>query len=140
MFVFDTDHLGIWQRETHPEVVRLAERMADFEPDDFFVTIVSFHEQVTGWNAYLHRAKNQTGVVRAYGMFQGILADFATMNVLPFDDSAAAIFEELRRQRVRVATMDLRIAAITISRGFKLLSRNLADFQKIPGLAVESWV
>ncbi len=44
MYLLDTDHVGILQRKTQPEFGRLAVRMADFEPSDFFVSIVSFHE------------------------------------------------------------------------------------------------
>lgn len=106
---------------------------------DFFVSIVSFHEQVSGWNAYLNRSRSSTSVVRAYSMFQQILADFARMAVLPFDGFAAAEFDHLRSTGIRVATMDLRIAAIAISRQYGILSRNFVDFQRVPGLHVEDW-
>jgi len=35
--------------------------------------------------------------------------------------------------------MDLRIAAIVLSRDATLLSGNLADFREVPGLKVEDW-
>lgn len=139
MFLLDTDHLGIIQRGTQPEFDRIVARMNSHPPADFFVSIISFHEQVAGWNTYLSRAKSIEGVVRAYRMFQGILADFATMQVLPFDQAAAQVFDSLRAQRIRVGTMDLRIASIVISRGFRLLSRNLVDFHKVQGISVEDW-
>ncbi len=66
-------------------------------------------------------------------------SDFASMQVLPFDDAAAQVFESLRKQGVRVGTMDLRIAATAIARGYTLLSRNLVDFERVPGLRVEDW-
>jgi tRNA(fMet)-specific endonuclease VapC len=139
VIVLDTDHIGIIQRRTEPEYSRLAARLARPTCLDFSVTIVSFHEQVSGWNSYVHRAKTPEEVVRAYMMFEQILADFAGQHVLPFDEAAARTFESLRQQRVRVGTMDLRIAAIALSRGFKLLSRNLVHFQAVPGLEVEDW-
>jgi tRNA(fMet)-specific endonuclease VapC len=107
--------------------------------DSFFFTIVSFHEEVQGWNAYLNRARDQDGVLRAYAMFQGILTRFARAQVVPYDHDAVEKFEALKRQRLRIGTMDLRIAAIALSNGMTLLSRNLADFRQVPGLVVEDW-
>jgi tRNA(fMet)-specific endonuclease VapC len=59
--------------------------------------------------------------------------------VIPFDAAAAAVFDGLVAQRVRVATMDLRIAAIALSRGMVLVTRNVSDFGKVPGLQTEDW-
>ena len=117
----------------------IAERMMDYSPRGFYVSIVSFHEQVAGWHTYIHRAKSPTGVVRAYGMFQRILADFAGKQVLPFNQAAAEIFESLRKEGVRIGTMDLRIASTALAHGFRVLTRNSVDFEQVPGLGVEDW-
>jgi tRNA(fMet)-specific endonuclease VapC len=62
-----------------------------------------------------------------------------TAPILPFDGGAIAVFDDLREQKVRIATMDLRIAAIAISRNLVLLTRNIGDFSKVPGLVTENW-
>jgi tRNA(fMet)-specific endonuclease VapC len=139
MFLLDTDHIGIIQRRTPPEFDRLWGRIVKHSPQDLYVSIVSFHEQVLGWNAYLSHARGAASVVRAYEMFERILADFAAAQVVPFDAAAAAQFDSLRTRRVRIATMDLRIAAIALTRNFTLLTRNLADFRQVPALQVEDW-
>lgn len=139
MFLLDTDHLVIIQQGTLPEFSRIAETMADYEQADFFVSIVTFHEQVLGWSTYLSRAKTKQSVVRAYDKLRKILVDFAALQVLPFDEAAADVFEAMREQRVRVGTMDLRIAATVLARNYTVLTRNLVDFQKVPGLRVEDW-
>ena len=72
-------------------------------------------------------------------MLHQILVDFSVAQVLTFDEAAAQTFEELRTQRVRVGTMDLRIASIALSRDFTVWTRNMVDFQQIPGLRVEDW-
>lgn len=139
MFLLDTDHLVILQQETQPEVHVLGQRMAEYPPTDFYVSIVTFHEQVAGWAAYLNRARTLDGIVRAYGRFQRILDDFATSQVLPFDEAAARAFESLRGQHVRIGTMDLRIACVALTRDITVLSRNLVDFRKVRDLRVEDW-
>jgi len=48
-------------------------------------------------------------------------------------------FERLRQQRVRIGTMDLKIAAIALEHNALGLSGNLRDFQQVPGLDVEDW-
>lgn len=139
MYLLDTDHIGILQGKKRLEAERLLTRMSAHSATDFFTSIVSFHEQVLGWNAYLAKARDTTGVVRAYSMFERILTDFSIAHVAPFDDRAAEVFVLLRAQKIRVSTMDLRIASIALSNRWTLLSRNLADFRQVPGLIIEDW-
>jgi tRNA(fMet)-specific endonuclease VapC len=40
---------------------------------------------------------------------------------------------------LNVLKNDLRIAAVTLEHGGILVSRNLRDFQRVPGLQVEDW-
>ena len=61
------------------------------------------------------------------------------MPVLPFDEAAAALFQQLTALKVRIGTQDLLIASITMGSEMTLLTRNLRDFQKVPGLALEDW-
>jgi len=139
MFVLDTDHLTIVQQRTMPAYDYVLQRVARHAPSAFFVSIISLHEQVMGWNAYLSRATTAVAVVRGYERLGRVLANFATAQVLPFDEAAATVFDDLRTQRVRIGVMDLRIAAIAVSRGMTVLTRNVSDFQRVPGLHVEDW-
>jgi tRNA(fMet)-specific endonuclease VapC len=41
--------------------------------------------------------------------------------------------------KIRIGTMDLKIASIVKVRDATLFSRNLRDFRKVPGLKVEDW-
>jgi tRNA(fMet)-specific endonuclease VapC len=72
-------------------------------------------------------------------MLGRVLRDFAVAQVLPFDTAAAATFDSLLTQRLRVPSMDLRISAIVLSRGLVLLTRNTSDFGRVPGLVVQDW-
>jgi tRNA(fMet)-specific endonuclease VapC len=139
MFLLDTDHIGLLQLGDGQETDRIRSRMLAYAWHDFYFPIVSFHEQVAGWNNYANRAKGSDGIVRAYRMFHGILADFAKQQVAPFDDAAAIEFDALRRQGIRIGTMDLRISAIALIQGYTVLSRNVVDFEKVPGLRIEDW-
>jgi tRNA(fMet)-specific endonuclease VapC len=58
---------------------------------------------------------------------------------LPFDAAAVVILDELRGQKLRIGTNDLAIAAVTLSTGGILLTRNAVDFARIPNLFFEDW-
>ena len=77
-------------------------------------------------------------VIRSGWLAQSI-RDFQRVRVLQHSAIAEAQFQAWRSQKVRVATHDLRIAAICVAEGAKLVSRNRRDFEAIPGLHVEFW-
>lgn len=138
-FLLDTDHISFLQRRSGPEYAALSARMAQHPPADFAFSVVSFHEQVLGAHTFLARAHTTAAAIRGYTLLLEILQGFLAAPVLPFDAPAATAFDGLRAQGVRVATMDLRIAAIALSRGLVLLTRNRGDFSKVPGLVIEDW-
>jgi tRNA(fMet)-specific endonuclease VapC len=77
--------------------------------------------------------------VEAYRRLLQHLDNYRRIPVLTFDEAAAVVFQQLRYTRLRIGTMDVKIAAIVLSRNATLLTRNLADFRQIPGLQVEDW-
>ncbi len=116
-YLLDMDHLSILQQQSGQEYLALAARLAQHSPSDLALSIVSFHEQVLGCHTYISRARDEQGVVRGYGMLGRLLSDFAAVPVIPFDAAAASTAVALLARRVRIATMDLRIASIAVSRG-----------------------
>jgi tRNA(fMet)-specific endonuclease VapC len=138
-YLLDTHHLSILQQQSGPEYAALAARLAAHPPADFGLSVVSFHEQVLGCHTYISRARNDPDLVRGYGMLARLLSDYVAAPVLPFDAAAASSLAALLARRVRVATMDLRIASLALSRGLILLTRNTRDFGQVPGLVTEDW-
>jgi len=68
-----------------------------------------------------------------------LLRFFNEIPVLNYTEINAARFEELRRSRLRVGSMDLKIAAIALTHDAILLSSNRKDFDQVPDLRVEDW-
>jgi len=139
VYLLDTDILSIHQSERGEECERFRTHLDGVDPTLVFVSIVSFHEQVVGWNAYLKRAKKIDGLIHGYEKFERILLDFSRLNILGFDRAAAAEFNQLKALGVRIGTMDLRIASIAIANNMTLLTRNTVDFERVPGLRIEDW-
>ena len=139
MLILDTDHLTVIQRATGPAYAALRRRLQQAGRRESCTTIVSFEEQMRGWLTVLARSRDIQQEVAAYRRLHALLMFFDDIAVLDFDTPAADLFSQLRRARVRIGSMDLKIAAIALSHGAMLLSRNLTDFRQVPGLHVEDW-
>ena len=78
-------------------------------------------------------AENLSRVDRFCGAFES----------LPFDDEAAAHYGTLRAQLSREGRLiggnDLLIASIALAYDATLVTRNIGEFRRVPGLAVERW-
>lgn len=118
---------------------RLMRKAAEHEAE-LFTAIITVQEVSQGWFAAINRMQPGSAQVDAYEEFHHGLDAFCQIVSLHFDLEAAAKFEDIKKQRLRVGTMDLKIAAICLAHDAMLLSRNLVDFEKIPGLKVENWL
>ena len=63
------------------------------------------------------------------------LGDLTASEAAPSPGTA----QRFRSRKIRFATHDLRIAAISVAHRVKLISRNRRDFDRVPGLDVEYW-
>ena len=137
IYLLDTDHLSILQRKAGAEYRCLSTWMAPFAPADFACCVVSLHEQVLGAHTFLNQAKNSTGLIRGYQLLERLPRDYLAFALLPFDTTTATVYDGLLAQNLRIGTMDLRLAAIALSRDLTVLTRNLRDFGRVPGLKIE---
>ncbi|NQZ63477.1 type II toxin-antitoxin system VapC family toxin [Crocosphaera sp.] len=138
-YLLDTDHISFLQRRSGTEYIKLLTRINQYPVDEFAFSIISFHEQVIGVHSFINRAKSTTDVVRGYNLLSEVIQGFSNAHILSFDTQAAETFIQLRKQKVRIATMDLRIASIALSKELILLTRNVRDFQQVPKLVIEDW-
>jgi tRNA(fMet)-specific endonuclease VapC len=137
-FLFDTDHLSFLQQSAGQEFERLSDRLA-IHGGDVVASVVSFHEQTLGAHSLIVRAKTDAKILRGYRLYQEIQQIFSIVPLVEFDRAACDVFNSLRLQRVRLSTLDLRIASIALSKDLTLLTRNLRDFSQVPGLRIEDW-
>ena len=68
----------------------------------------------------------------------------ASLTVLPLDEPADQHYADIRAALERVGTPignnDLFIAAHARSRGITLVTHNMREFERVPGLCVEDWL
>ena len=138
MYLLDTDHLSVLERGGE-EAQRLQKRLAAVATDTVAVTIVSYEEQTRGWFSYMAKARSLPEQIIVYQYLQHHLQTFCRIPLIAFDDTAAQLVQQLQKSRIRIGTMDLKIAAIALAQQATLLSRNLNDFRQVPNLQVEDW-
>jgi len=139
MFILDTDHLGILQGPKNEQCLKILQKIAEVDDSNVYLTIISFHEIVAGWTKYVKQSNDALKIVAGYARLEQVLKDFSCSQVLPFSLAASEVFEELKQRKIRVATMDLRIASIAISQQMTVVTRNTVDYDRIPGLIVQDW-
>lgn len=140
MIILDTDVFSFVELPDSPEYIRLRARIAQLDPPEPIGTsIITYEEQSRGRLASVNSARTSRQLVDAYANLRQHIVNYRKVLLVNFDDAASAVFDRLRKQKLRLGTMDSRIAAIALSRNALLLSRNLRDFQKVPDLRVEAW-
>jgi len=140
MIVLDTDHLSELQRSDSRRRVKLLERIDQESDRQVATTIVSVEEQLRGCLAMIGRRSAGTQQVAPYEKLAELLEFYSKWIVLQFDHAAARQFHDLKTKRIRIGTMDLKIAAIALTHGATLLSANIRDFKQVPHLSVEDWL
>jgi tRNA(fMet)-specific endonuclease VapC len=135
MFILDTDHISLFQRRDPHVTARVLATPAL----ELATTVITVEEQVRGRLGQVRRARSDTEVVSAYRSLLATFLYFRTITILDFDEPAQTLFQRLRAQRIRIGTLDLRIAAIALSREATLVTRNRQDFAGIPALDIEDW-
>jgi tRNA(fMet)-specific endonuclease VapC len=140
MILLDTDHLNLLVHRQGEASHRLITRMDESSDQAFATSIISVEEQMRGWLAEIHRRREISKQIAAYDRLADLIDFWNQWNIVRMDDRAAEVCEQLKKQRIRVGTQDLKIAAIALASGARLLSANLRDFERVAGLQVEDWL
>ncbi|WP_445633806.1 PIN domain-containing protein [Nostoc sp. DSM 114161] len=134
IYILDTDHLSLYGRN-HPILVAklLAAKV------QLTTTAINVEEQLRGRLAQVAEAKDGVLQSNAYQRLIETVMLLSEFNILQYDEKFQDIYQNFRNQRIRIGTQDLRIASIVLANKGILLTRNLGDFEKIPGLTIQDW-
>jgi tRNA(fMet)-specific endonuclease VapC len=139
MILLDTDHLSVFTDKRDPRHELLISRL-ESAPEPVACTVVSVEEIVRGWLAVIRRRQDVRLQVPAYGRLGQLFDLLSEWEIVPFDERAADRFRGFRRQRIRVGTMDLKIASIAVVYDALVVSSNVRDFSVVPGVRCENWL
>lgn len=135
LHILDTDTLTLLQ-ERHAKVLA---RVAACKPDDIAITVLSVEEQLSGWYRRLRKAKKEEELARVYDRLTATIRSLARLPILSFSEAAIRRAKALHAAKLNVRKMDLSIAAIALVHQAIVVTRNVRDFQRVPGLVVEDW-
>lgn len=133
MYLFDTDIVSniLKKRPSAPLLRRLAGLASELQ----FTSAITVGELVYG----AYRSPRTDHFLEKLNSLV-----WPNVTIIPFDESAARIYGQLRatleRSGTTVSEPDLRIGSITLSRRFILVTGNIRHFARIPGLQFENWL
>lgn len=112
----------------------ILDRLQQLSPDDLAISAVTLAEL---WFGALKSSR--PGPART-----SVDAFLRPFEVLPFDPESADAYADIRLTLERsgrlIGERDLLIAATARSRGLTVVTHNIGEFGRVPGLAVEDWV
>jgi tRNA(fMet)-specific endonuclease VapC len=112
----------------------LLSRLAQVAPARLHLSALVLAELLTGAEKSAHPARTRAALSELT----------ASMAALPFDADAADAYGRIRAALERkgrpIGPMDMLIAAQALSRGLTLVTANLREFRRVPGLACENWL
>jgi tRNA(fMet)-specific endonuclease VapC len=136
VFIFDTDAIT-HDQNAHPI---LRAKVNSTPRAQLFTTSVTVEEQLRGRLAYISTYRHAPArAAQGHVALIQTISYFGKWNILTFHEAADTIFRQLRTQRIRIGSQDLRIAAIALLYGFTVVTSNVRDFSHVPGLHVEDW-
>ena len=135
LYILDTNTLTLLQ-DGHPAVVA---RVAAHAAEEIAVTVVSIEEQLSGWYRRLRRAKKPEELAKVYDRLTGSVRYLSRVPIISFSEDAIHRARTLMKSKLNVRKLDLCIAAIALELQAIVVTQNVRDFQRVPGLAVEDW-
>jgi tRNA(fMet)-specific endonuclease VapC len=134
-YVLDTDTFQLYQ-DANQQVVN---RVLAVAPTERAISVITVEEQLSGWYTQLRQAKNNERLAWAYRRLAMTVRFLANVQIFDFDEPAILRCIELKGRKLKVRKMDLRIAATVLEHDAILVTRNVSDFRRVPGLRIEDW-
>ena len=135
VYVLDTTTLTLLGRG-HP---RVASAVAAHAHDVVAVTAVNVEEVLGGWYTRLRAARTNAQKALNYDYLARVATLLGRFPVLAPTERALDEVDQLLRRRLNVGRMDLTIAAVALELGATVVTNNVRDFGRIPGLLIEDW-
>ena len=116
--------------------VNLEQHLAGREQEEFFLSVITASELLHG----VHRATDPNVRARRSAFVEAVLGRFPLLPVdLVIARAHARLWAGLMAEGRLIGPHDLWLAATCLAHGLTLVTANVREFARVPGLAVESW-
>ncbi len=135
LYLLDTDHSSLYQRG-HAAV---RAHVLGTPSAQLALSVITAEELLRGRLAQIRAAKNEAEQIKAcywLGETLELLKEFA---ILPYDQLASQHYQTLQKQKLRVGSQDLRIAAVALATQATMVTANRIHFAQVSGLFLEDW-
>ncbi len=138
MYLLDSSIVSNYldRRRNFPQLV---EQILSTPPEQIFISIITVEEIIQGALASIQRVRQKSSITDAYRYFEELFAALHYFQRLPYTSEAEEIYQSLSAKVKRIGTQDCRIAAVARSKGYILVTANVADFEKIGNVQIEDW-
>lgn len=137
-YILDTNIVTLLQYGNN-QIIQRARAVCN---PNIFVTTITLEEQLKGRLAIINKCnsnKNLQGLASAHRDLRLTQNFFCSVNLLEFNQEACECYQKLRQQKINSGPQDLRIASIALVNQAIVVTQNLKDFIKVPGLILEDW-
>ena len=135
-YILDTDCVSLILYN-HPQLT------ANATKHQVAVTIVTVQELFNGWVCRINDPSLLHNLPGLYSKLWTTVKYLQTIEVLDFTQEADTCLKKLLKERPPLRKnrlqKDMRIAAIALSIGATVVTRNQRDFCQVPGLSIEDW-
>ena len=135
IYLLDTDILSLYQRN-HALVLNA---FAVHAVDQLCISTVSVEEQISGWSALARTAKTPQRQEQASMFLAALVVSWNRFALAPFTSPIIVRYHSILKLKLNVKHNDLRIASIALELGATVVTRNIRDFGRVPGLSIEDW-
>jgi predicted nucleic acid-binding protein len=117
--------------------IDLETRIAGRRQEEFYLSVITASELLHG----VHRAVDPGVRSRRSAFVEAVLARFPLLPLdLPTARIHAQLWAELASTGSLIGPHDLWLAATCMTHKLTIVTGNLREFRRVPGLSVESWV
>jgi len=136
LYILDTSTLTLLQRG-HARV--RSNYAAGSAAASIGVTAITVEESIGGWLSLLRQARSNAQRAFASMNLAEAAAFLSTFSIHPMSAAMYDRFDQLVKQKLNIGSNDLKISAAALELGAIVVTQNVRDFRRVPGLLWEDW-